>query len=134
MAPMNRGSHGQDAGTGDDYENPAGPFCSRQGDQAMCREFRPSRKVVRKVPRSEATEFRYEREAQPLSRIGPWRTELDGLLRANMAKPARERLKLIRILETLRSRGYAGGYVPCGATCGGGRATMHRRRWTPTCR
>ena len=34
--------------------------------KAICRELRISRKVVRKVLRSEATEFRYEREAQPL--------------------------------------------------------------------
>ena len=39
-----------------------------------------SRKVVRKVIRSEATEFRYEREAQPLPKIGPWRDKLDRLL------------------------------------------------------
>ena len=40
--------------------------------KAICRELRVSRKVVRKVIRSEATEFRYEREAQPLPKIGPW--------------------------------------------------------------
>jgi hypothetical protein len=41
--------------------------------KAICRELRVSRKVVRKVIRSEATEFRYEREAQPLPKIGPSR-------------------------------------------------------------
>jgi hypothetical protein len=45
--------------------------------KAICRELRISRKVVRKVLRSEATEFRYEREAQPLPKIGPWRDKLD---------------------------------------------------------
>ena len=39
--------------------------------KAICRELGVSRKVVRKVIRSEATEFRYEREAQPLPKIGP---------------------------------------------------------------
>ena len=48
--------------------------------KAICRELGVSRKVVRKVLRSEVTEFHYEREAQPLPRIGPWRRELDGLL------------------------------------------------------
>lgn len=33
--------------------------------KAICRELRVSRKVVRKVIRSEATEFRYEREFDP---------------------------------------------------------------------
>src|SRR4029078_6531755 len=34
--------------------------------KAICRELRISRKVVRKVLRSETTEFRYERERQPM--------------------------------------------------------------------
>src|SRR6202049_2936900 len=78
--------------------------------KAICREFRLSRKVVRKVIRSEATEFRYERARQPLPRIDPWRDRLDGLLLANEGKPARERLTLIRIFEELRGLGYQGGY------------------------
>jgi DNA-binding transcriptional regulator LsrR (DeoR family) len=39
--------------------------------KAICRELRLSRKVVRTVLRSEATDFRYEREIQPLPRLGP---------------------------------------------------------------
>ena len=78
--------------------------------KAICRELRLSRKVVRKVLRSEATEFRYEREEQPLPRLGRWLEDLEQLLAANEAKPSRERLTLIRIFETLRGRGYEGGY------------------------
>src|SRR6202051_4421990 len=78
--------------------------------KAICRELRVSRKVVRKVIRSEATEFRYEREAQPLPKIGPWTDQLDELLLANEGKAARERLTLIRLFEELRGRGYGGGY------------------------
>ena len=40
--------------------------------KAICRELRVSRKVVRKVLRSEATEFHYEREQQPMPRLGAW--------------------------------------------------------------
>jgi hypothetical protein len=65
--------------------------------KAICRELRLSRKVVRKVLRSKATEFHYEREAQPLPKIGPWSDKLDQLLLANEAKVARERLTLIRL-------------------------------------
>ena len=65
---------------------------------------------MRKVIRSEATEFRYERGEQPLPRIGPWRDQLGGLLLANEGKPARERLTLIRIFEELRALGYDGSY------------------------
>jgi transposase len=78
--------------------------------KAICRELRVSRKVVRKVVRSEATEFRYERENQPLPRLGPLRDVLDELLAANRAKPSREQLTLIRLFEQLRGRGYEGGY------------------------
>ena len=52
-------------------------FGQRKAIKAICREFRLSRKVVRKVIRSQATEFRYERGRQPLPRIDPWRKQLD---------------------------------------------------------
>ena len=78
--------------------------------KAICRDLRVSRKVVRKVLRSEATEFRYEREEQPLPRIGPCQEALDHLLKANEGKASRERLTLIRIFEALRGQGYEGGY------------------------
>ena len=78
--------------------------------KAICRELGLSRKVVRKVIRSGATEFHYEREHQPLPKIGPWRERLDAMLLANAAKPAREQLTLTRVYEELRGAGYDGGY------------------------
>ena len=60
--------------------------------------------------RSDATEFRYEREHQPMPKIGPWKIELDRILTANHGKAPRERLTLIRIYEELRDRGYDGSY------------------------
>ena len=77
----------------------------------ICRELRVSRKVVRKVIRSNATEFHYERSTQPLPKIGPWRERLDSLLLENEGKPARERLTLIRLFEELRGFGYGGSYA-----------------------
>ena len=77
----------------------------------ICRELRVSRKVVRKVIRSNATEFRYERSRQPLPRIGPWREQLEGLLEENNRKSTRERLTLIRVYEELRALGYEGSYA-----------------------
>ena len=85
-------------------------FVQGKAIKAICRELGVSRKVVRKVLRSGATEFHYERDEQPLPRIGPWQEALDGLLAANEGKAARERLTLIRIFEELRGRGYEGGY------------------------
>jgi transposase len=66
--------------------------------------------VVRKVIRSQATEFRYQRDVQPQPKIGPWRERLDSLLLENDGKPARERLTLIRVFEELRGLGHEGGY------------------------
>jgi hypothetical protein len=77
-------------------------FVQKKPIKVICREFRLSRKVVRKVIRSAATEFHYERGRQPLPRIDPWRERLDGMLLANEAKSARERLTLIRVFEEVR--------------------------------
>src|SRR5437868_10759259 len=85
-------------------------FAQKKPIKTICREFRVSRRVVRKVIRSRATEFRYERSRQPLPRIDPWRDQLDSLLLENEGKPARERLTLIRIFEELRVLGYEGSY------------------------
>ena len=85
-------------------------FAQNKPIKTICREFRVSRRVVRKVIRSQATEFRYERARQPLPRIDPWRDRLDGMLLENEGKPARERLTLIRIFEELRALGYEGSY------------------------
>ena len=78
--------------------------------RAICRELGLSRKVVRKVLRSGATEFRYERTRQPLPKLGAWQAELDRLLEENAARSAREKLTLIRLFEALRALGYEGGY------------------------
>jgi len=85
-------------------------FLQKKPIKAICRELRVSRKAVRKVIRSGATEFRYERSIQPQPKIGPWRDRLESLLLANEARPGRERLTLIRLFEELRGIGYDGGY------------------------
>ena len=85
-------------------------FVQKKPIKTICRELRMSRKVVHKVIRWQATEFRYERGRQPLPRIDPWRDQLDGLLLENEGKPVRERLTLIRIFEELRALGYEGSY------------------------
>jgi transposase len=85
-------------------------FQQKKAIKAICREFGVSRKVVRKVIRTNATEFVYERERQPLPKIGPWQDQVDQLLSGNAGKSARERLTLIRIYEELSGLGYTGGY------------------------
>ena len=65
---------------------------------------------MRKVIRSGATEFSYERSVQPQPKVGPWRDELDRMLAENARQPKRERLTHVRIFEELRALGYDGGY------------------------
>ena len=60
--------------------------------------------------RSGATEFEYERSVQPRPKIGPWKASWTGCCRRTKARPARERLTLIRVFEELRGLGYEGGY------------------------
>ena len=85
-------------------------FVQGLGIKAICRELGLSRKVVRKVLRSGATEFRYERARQPLPKLGAWQADLDRLLEENAGRPSRERLTLVRVFEALRGLGYGGGY------------------------
>ena len=78
--------------------------------KAICRELKVSRKVVRKVLRSDETAFSYERSVQPMPRLGAFKPELDRMLAVNSARSVRERLTLIRLFEDLRGLGYEGGY------------------------
>jgi transposase len=86
--------------------------CSNKGKsiKAIARDLKISRNTVRKVLRSGETAFDYQREVQPRPKLGRWSQDLERLLKENGEKPARERLTLIRIFETLRDLGYEGGY------------------------
>jgi DNA-binding transcriptional regulator LsrR (DeoR family) len=47
-------------------------FVQGKSIKAICRELGVSRKVVRKVIRSGATSFEYDRSVQPMPKIGPF--------------------------------------------------------------
>src|SRR5215210_5158889 len=85
-------------------------FVKGRSIKEIVRDLKVSRNTVRKVLRSGETSFSYEREVQPLPRLGRWREDLDRLLAGNEGKAARERLTLIRIFGELRGLGYEGGY------------------------
>ena len=55
-------------------------FVEGKSIKQICRELRLSRNTVRKVIRSGATEFTYDRTTQPRPKIDPWRSELDELM------------------------------------------------------
>jgi len=85
-------------------------FVKGKSIKEIVRDLGESRNTVRKVLRSGETGFAYERSVQPLPKLGPWASELDGLLEANGSKARRERLTMIRIFEELQGLGYRGGY------------------------
>jgi transposase len=76
----------------------------------IARDLHLSRNTLRKILRTDETDFSYERERQPMPRIGPWQGQLEQFLSSNANRPSRERLTLIRIFEELRGLGYEGGY------------------------
>ncbi len=63
----------------------------------IARDLKISRNTVRKVLRSGATSFEYEREVQPRPKLGRWSGDLDRLLTLNTTKAARERLTVNRL-------------------------------------
>lgn len=73
----------------------------------IVRDVKVSRNTVRKVIRSEATAFSYDRRVQPMPKLGPWRGELERMLEANETKAKRKRLTLRRIYEALEGLGCA---------------------------
>ena len=89
----------------------------------IVRELAVSRKVVRKVVRSGATDFAYTRQVQPRPQLGSFADRLEALLAEDAARPRRDRLTLRRIADLLRQEGYAGGYDA---------VRRHARRWRLT--
>src|SRR4029079_3436260 len=77
----------------------------------IARDVKVSRNTVRKVLRSGATSFEYEREVQPRPKLGRWRNARDVWMLSNARSPSREALTVIRVFEALREQGYEGGYV-----------------------
>jgi transposase len=78
--------------------------------KAIARDRGLSRNTVRKVLRSGATSFSYERGEQPYPKLGPYLEELRRLLAENEDRNRRERVTMLRLFEDLGRSGYSGGY------------------------
>ena len=78
--------------------------------KAIARDRGLSRNTVRKVLRSGATSFSYERGEQPYPKLGPYLEELRRLLAENEERSRRERVTMLRLFEDLGRSGYSGGY------------------------
>ena len=76
----------------------------------IVRRLSVSRATVRKVIRSQATEFKYERGVQPAPKLGEWVGILEEILEQEAKLPRRERRSTQRLFEELRGRGYNGAH------------------------
>jgi len=86
-------------------------FRDGKGIKAIARTRGVSRNTVRKVLRTDETQFHYERRAAvSYPKLGAFQSRLDELLAGNVGKGKRERLTLMRMFELLRLEGYAGSY------------------------
>jgi transposase len=85
-------------------------FEQRRPIKEIVRTFSVSRATVRKVVRSQATEFKYERNVQPTPKLGEWVGILSEILEQESKLPRRERRSTQRLFEELRGRGYDGAH------------------------
>lgn len=76
----------------------------------IVRDLGISREAVRRVVRTKATEFKYERQVQPAPKLGAWIEHLTQILEAEAKLPRRERRTTQRLFEELRGRGYDGAH------------------------
>jgi hypothetical protein len=76
-------------------------FQNRKGIKRIARELGIARDTVRKVLRSQVTEFSYKRTTQPLPKMGPWVEALTAILEAEATSQNRARARQIRLLRRL---------------------------------
>ncbi len=85
-------------------------FDERVSIKEIVRRLSVSRSTVRKVVRSSATAFRYERDKQPAPKLGEWVKGLTEILEREAELPRRERRSTQRLFEELRGCGYEGAH------------------------
>ena len=85
-------------------------FEQRWPIEEIVRTLAVSRATVRRVIRSQKTEFKYQRGVQPAPKLGEWVTVLTEILGSEAKLPRRERRSTQRLFEELRGRGYGGAH------------------------
>ena len=85
-------------------------FEQRWPIKEIVRRLAVSRATVRRVIRSQKTEFKYERGVQPVPKLGEWVAVLSEMLEKEARLPRRERRSTQRLFEELRGRGYDGAH------------------------
>lgn len=76
----------------------------------IANDYHLSRNTVRKILRSDATEFVYERKVQPKPKLEPFKEQLAACLKEDTAKPAKQRRSALLLFEELQRSGFEGGY------------------------
>jgi len=88
-------------------------LAARDGDKSIrriARDLNLSRNTVRKVLRSDETEFKYERSIVNRPQLGPHVSQLEHWLEADQGLPSKRRRSAQVLYEALQETGYRGGY------------------------
>jgi transposase len=80
------------------------------GIREAARKFNKCRKTIRKIARSGATSFSYQRREQRYPALGEYIGALESLLEANALLAPKKRRTLLSLYEELQGRGYQGSY------------------------
>jgi hypothetical protein len=91
-------------------------FEQRLPIKEIVRRLAVSRATVRRVIRSQKTEFKYERCVQPVPKLGEWVAVLSEMLEKEAQLPRRERRSTQRLFEELRGRGMTAPTTACTAS------------------
>jgi transposase len=78
--------------------------------RAIARDFNLSRNTIRKIIRTDAIEFTYERKVQPKPRLEAFKEQLAKLLTEDSCKPVKHRRSALLLFEQLQREGFTGGY------------------------
>lgn len=76
----------------------------------IAKDFNMSKNTVKKVIRSDATEFTYSRTVQPRAKLADFEDRLKEYLAEDHGKPAKHRRSAQILFEQLQRNGYTGGY------------------------
>ena len=109
-------------------------FGERLPIKEVVRRLSISRSTVRKVVRSSATEFRYERDKQPAPKLGEWVKGLTEILEREADLPRRKRRSTQRLFEELRGVAMRGRMTAFTALPRRGGVSMPGFRCGPMCR
>lgn len=92
-------------------------FVSGESISSLARSLNLSRPTVRKALKTEAEPV-YQRQHQPLPKLGEFQAQLLSWLEDDAKLPKRQRRTAQRLFECLQAEGYQGSStVPCNGVC-----------------